>query len=350
MSVHLLDVGSTSIKYAAYDPDTRTRGGERALPFPPPARQDSPYYEVEAEAIVRGVEELLEPAREGDEIRVCVQMHGYLLCDREGRALSRYISWRDRRSLLVPEGERYPFELPPTRGVARKSNLPLAGLCMMRREMPDLMRRAAQFCTLGSYLTLRLAGQNASHITDLAATGLYDARTGALCAGEEWAQLAFPRALMEQEAVGIYRGARWHAPVGDQQASVAGSGLRKGQALLNVGTAAQMCAISEEAVYGAYESRPYFGGRTLCTVTGLTGGRDYAYWAQRSGARRLAEEYGAALERLPGCEGIRAVGGACRHYRTMLEEALCRIGVPWEICEDRDALDGLIRAREEETR
>lgn len=349
MIVHLLDVGSTSIKYAAYDPETRTRGGERALPFPLPARQEPPYYEVEAEEIVQRVEELLEPASVGDEIRLCVQMHGYLLCDQEGRVLSRYISWRDMRSLLVAEGERYPFELPPTRGVGCKSNLPLAGLYMMRREMPDLMRRAAQFCTLGSYLTLRLAGQNVSHITDLAATGLYDARTGALCAGEEWTQLAFPQALMRQEVAGVFRGARWYAPVGDQQAAVAGSGLRPGQVLLNVGTAAQMCAISEETVYGAYESRPYFGGRTLCTVTGLTGGRDYAYWVQRSGARHLAEEYGAALARLPKHKGIRAVGGACRHYRTMLEEALCRIGVPWEICVDRDALDGLLRAREEET-
>lgn len=315
--------------------------------FPNPCAMTN-LFEVDVDEITARVESLLQAVSDRDEIRMCVQMHGFVLCGEDGSAVTRYISWRDRRSSLISKELRYPFELPKTRGVGYKDNLPLASLYMMRSVMPEIIRNAKTFCSLGSYLTWRFAGGNISHITDLAPTGLYDARSGRLCSDRMTEVLSFPCATLAQSPVGKYKGALWYAPIGDQQASVAGSGIRKGQALLNIGTAAQMCMISDEEIYGNYESRPYFGGKTLCTVTGLIGGRDYAYWSEHNGAKHLADNYGDAMRRLPNFDSIRVIGGVCTYYRPMFEEMLALLGKPWEICHERDALDGLIHAMGEQ--
>jgi len=345
MTVHLLDVGSTSVKFARYEPGGKGKFGEGSLPFPGPLDRPEPYFEVDGDAILSAVREILEPVKPGDQVRISTQMHGYLLCDENGAAVTPYISWRDRRSLCVPEEERYPFELPSWRGVGKKPNLPLAGLYAMQKLQPELMARARMFCSLGSYMAMALTGRNASHITDLAPTGMYDARTGEACP-VPFENLSLPEAVNESEPVGEYRGAAVFAPVGDQQASVAGSGLKPGQYLLNLGTAAQLCTLSDEPVYGEYESRPYFGGRVLCTVTGLIGGRDYGRIAQENDVAALVDSYGGAARLLPERACIRAVGGVCKYHRTLVEETLNRIGLPWEICEQADALDGLIRLAE----
>ena len=345
MIIHLVDVGSTSIKYSRCEKGGRQTAG--SLPFPGPMARESPFFEVDAEEIMTPIKEILAPVQPGDRVVLSVQMHGYLLADGKGSLLTPYISWRDRRSECLPPEQRYPFDLPRWCGVSVKPNLPLSGLNAMRMMQPALFSEVRRFYTLGSLIAERLAGVNASHITDLAPTGMYDARSGAQRHIDFVRNILFPQS-MAFGPLGMYRGAKVWTPVGDQQASVAGSGLVRDEYLLNLGTAAQACTLSEEEVYGDYESRPYFDGRTLCTITGLTGGRDYQALAAdpEYASRRLAAEYGKAVSRLPARHAIRAVGGVCRHYRVLVEETLKRIGLPWTISEDADALDGLLRESE----
>lgn len=341
MTLHLLDIGSTSIKFARYDMDEKRKYGEGSKPFPDPLPRHEPLFEVSIDAIVNIVKEILSEVRLGDHVRISTQMHGYLLCDGRGVPVTPYISWRDQRSLCIPEEDRYPFELPKTRGVGKKTNLPLASLHAMKKLAPAMLDKAEMFCSLGSYLMLALTGRNCSHISDLAPTGMYDARTGEACP-IPFENLALPVACDESEPAGVYLGAEVFAPVGDQQASVAGSGLKKDQYLLNLGTAAQLCTLSDEPVYGEYESRPYFAGRVLCTVTGLIGGREYDRIERENDVDALVNSYGGAAKLLLERASIRAVGGVCKHHRRLVEETLNRIGLPWEICEQADALDGLI--------
>lgn len=340
----LIDVGSTTLKSAVYD----TRGGEkgdvRKCPFPGPIRKEPPFFEVDAEAILAAIRTLIDGAMPLDAICLSVQMHGYLLGDASGKAITPYISWQDERSLCLPEDRRYPFPLPASRGVSKKPNLPLAGLHMMRSEQPALFRHAARAYSLGSYIAQALTGRNAAHITDLAPMGVYDAHSGAPEASG-LPTLAFPQALTAFAPIGTHRGARIYAPVGDQQASTLGSGLNPSEYLLNLGTAAQVCAISEQPVYGDFESRPYFDGQTLCTVTRLTGGRTIAEAAagQAGFEEALAAEYAAALAKLPARGKLLAVGGVCAHFPALIRAVLDRMGMDYAMRPEADALDGLIQ-------
>lgn len=345
MKIHLLDIGSTSVKHCVWADGVKREAG--SLPFPDPLPGREPYYEVSPDRIMEVIYAGLGPVEPGDQIVMSVQMHGYLLAEADGRLLTPYISWRDRRSELLPDSLRYPFDMPAWCGVSAKPNLPLAGLVAIRALQPELFRKAKRFYTLGTYVTSRLTGLNVGHITDLAPTGAYDGRTGERRAIDFVHEIMFPVAV-GWKPVGRFRGADVWPAVGDQQASVAGSDLRQGEYLINLGTAAQVCTLSRQAVYGDFESRPYLDGRTLCTVTGLTGGKDYPALASDPAvsACRLAAEYGAALGRLPPCDSLRVMGGVCRHYRALLEETLCQLGIPWTIDDEADALKGLLRAYE----
>ena len=348
MKCLLIDVGSTSLKSAVYDARLGEKGDVRRCPFPDPLRSEPPFFEVEPEEILAAVHTLIDEAMPLDAICFSVQMHGYLLGDATGRAVTPYISWQDERSMRLPEDRRYAFALPASRGVAKKPNLPLAGLHMMRLKQPRLFRLASRVYSLGSFIAHDLTGRNAAHITDLAPMGAYDARSGVM---EETGlpSLEFPQALTSFAPVGTHRGAQVYAPVGDQQASTMGSGLSPSEYLLNLGTATQVCAVSEQPVYGEFESRPYFDGQTLCTVTRLTGGRTIAERIDETGLdKALAAEYAAALAKLPTRDKLLAVGGVSTHFPELIQAVLDRIGIEYAVRPEADALDGLIELIQKE--
>jgi len=60
--------------------------------------------------------------------------------------------------------------------------------------------------------------------------------------------------------------------VGDQQASLLGAGLKFGEISLNIATGSQVSCISNEALEGT-QTRPYFYGDLLTTVTHIPAGR-----------------------------------------------------------------------------
>ena len=325
-NVLCMDVGSTNIKY-------REGTGEiRSLPFPAGERPGPNRYEVPVRKIWELISAVIE--RSGaSALFLSVQMHGYILLGEDREPVTAYISWRDQRA----KGVRVPFSVPAENGVSIKPNLPRASLYAMSLTDPEVCAEAREFCTLGSYLALRLTGKNRTHITDAAASGFYRANT---CRGESKA-LRLPVADGGVSLIGrTERGMKVYAPVGDQQASVLGSGATEEDYILNLGTAGQLCCIQKEFVAGDFESRPYFGGKTLCTVTGLPAGGAI----QNEGVRIIPEMTAAclsALKKLPLRRRILAVGGAAGHYRAMVERVLEKIGLPFEILSGEMALNGL---------
>lgn len=342
MIIHAIDVGSTHIKYTGYEASGAALHST-ALSFPPPCREEAPFFEVRIEEIMRAIRQLLRNCVAGDAILLSAQMHGYILMDADDTPLTEYISWRDRRAALLPENERFNFSLPPEAGVNKKDNLPLASLLYMKQKEQSIYRRARTVCTLGSYIAHALCGVNASHISDCAPSGLYNCLNGAR--RSVLSELAAPMAYLTMECIGNYGGAAVYTPVGDQQASVAGSGIAADEYLLNIGTAAQACTVSEAFVTGDFESRPYFDGCVLCTVTGLIGGSAYQTLQQNDEASvvALAENYGSALQRLPKRNRLRAIGGAFAYHRNLLKRVLDRIGIEWTIDEEGNATEGLYR-------
>lgn len=322
-----LDIGSTNIKWR--------RGGEDVIhqvAFPLPVVDKTPRFEVAPDAVVQVVSEIIDavlPAR----VFFAVQMHGYLLL-RKGRVVTNYISWRDERGArCLPD-----FTLTPEYGVGLKPNLPRLSLLAPHEAADEL-------CTLGSYLVRLLTGYNRTHITDAAATGFYNVVRGTA----DRSHLLLPEAAYAVECAGKYRGCKVYTPVGDMQAAVFGgtAGHDAGRYyLLNLGTAGQMCVLSEKFTAGDFESRPYFHEKTLCTVTRLPGGA-----ALRTGSaaerRVFAAACADALRRLPQRRGILAMGGTALAHRAWLEPILKDTGLPMVFCAGGEAVRGLELLSEE---
>ncbi len=337
MKALLIDVGSTSVKWA--ETNGKTIGRVARCPFPSKLPLSEPFVEMNPAEIARIIREIADGST-ADCILISTQMHGWLLADEREKLVTNYISWQDTRGGL----KQLPFALSARHGVGVKPNLPRASVAVTRSLFPNVAEKAKIFYTLGSYLAWLLTGNNATHITDAAASGYYDTVT---CRADA-CDLSLPIAYACLIPIGTYRGKTVYPPVGDQQASVSGAGGGEDCYILNLGTAAQLCAITPCFTEGTFESRPYFGGKTLCTVTGLCGGK---YLSEQRGsaglAKRLEENYRAAMEKLPRCDRLLVTGGALRYHGEVLTEALRPLGLPVRRNEDADALEGLRKLFEE---
>lgn len=322
-----IDIGSTNIKWRLGE------GMCRSVSFPRPVVSDGVRFEVNPGESFSVIARAIADAAPG-RIFIATQMHGYVLLQ-NGCEATNYISWRDTRAASLVTSAT---PLAPAYGTRVKANLP-------RLSVQTGSVAFDEFCSLGSYIARKLTGVNASHITDLAATGFYN--VSEKCADS--LSFALPTAFYGSvEALGRTKsGAEVFAPVGDQQASIRGAlaTLRGSQAtlILNLGTAAQMCVVADSGTVGDFESRPYFRGRTLCTVTGLFGG---GYLAKRPDdtdalADALFNDWHAALDKLPAAPQLLVTGGVVIHRRPLLDRVLPRLGLPLVFDSTSDALEGL---------
>ncbi len=319
-----IDLGSSYIKWRVGN------GAVKRVAFPKEAKLSPPYFEVPADKIKDKVLAIVDSSS-CRRIFMSVQMHGYVLLDSLGREITNYISWQDRRS----EGMDIPIQLVAENGVSLKPNLPRASLYAMSLRQPEIYGRAHTFCTLGSYLTYILTGVNMTHITDAASSGFYNVIT---CEGKSSLQL--PQATKTVRLAGKYKDMLVYTPVGDQQAAVLGCGAGEESYVMNLGTAGQLCCVNSSFIHGDYESRPYFGGKTLCTVSRLMAGRELVsgsdHWVHA-----LYEDYYNALQKLPVRKDIVVTGGAAKFFRPQLIRAIERMGLPYTFNENMDALEGL---------
>lgn len=297
-----VDIGSSYIKSAVLDLHRRSMDGVRRvrtpLPLAPPGGT-SGRHETDADAIVHAVREMIDgrlaerPDAAG--VLLATQMHGFVLADAAGNAITPYISWQDERC-MEPVGRQYagthldllrtlvdPAELART-GIDLKPGLAMGNVFHWLRQRPDGAAPAGtRFCTLGSYVVLRLTGRNVCHLTNAAATGFADIAAAAwnrrLIEAAGCGKMAFPDLAPETEPAGRYEGRHGTIPIhpdlGDHQASVLGSlAAPRRDVVVTVGTAGLMSRVEDAYRPGAYEIRPFVGGLWLNTITRLPGGRN----------------------------------------------------------------------------
>ena len=334
----LIDIGSTNIKYCELL--CQVKGTVQKIPFPSKLKSLDPFYEVDAEKILEIVTKIIRSS-DASRVLISTQMHGWLLGGKNGILLTNYVSWRDSRAKLYP----YPFHLSAEYGVREKPNLPRFSVIVTQKLFPYLAANVKEFFTLGSFIIFRLTGKNCTHITDAASSGYYNVKTCIpLSCG-----LGLPTAFKEIRPVGIFEGKVVFTPIGDQQCSVLGAGGDENMYILNMGTAAQMCAISPRFVAGEFESRPYFEGKTLCTVTGLCGG---AYLRNNAENKNIGDilyrDFVASIAKLPKRNKIMVIGGVLNYYKEIVMDALSRLNIPITINSIEDALTGLKIISEEE--
>ena len=334
MKILTIDVGSTNIKYALFDGDARV--SDNKIPFPKPRNTANGAFEVDACEIKDIILDIAKRNSSG-QIRISVQMHGYV-------ADGTYISWRDRR---VNESgkwqeirEKLASLVDAESGTALKPNSALSGIYLRYLNKEKIPSR---FSSLGSYLAFALTGANCSHVTDLCATGFYYV-DGTPNETAKLFDCAFATAVTDYKPIGKFAGAAVFPPIGDQQASIYAHADEKSY-FLNIGTAAQLCAIVSGRAVGKFESRPFFGG-TLCTLTGLIGGGAISEKGDCL-SEKMQNEYMRALPLLPKRKKIKIMGGTAFYHKELILKALEPLGLPVEICAG-DALDGLKLIKESE--
>ncbi|MFM8479521.1 MAG: sedoheptulokinase [Planctomycetaceae bacterium] len=296
-----IDVGSSSIKGAVINAATGLIEDMFRVSFPDPVGGlPAGWFEVNPVALVAGVKEVLSEllgrCPEATRVRFCSQMGGIMLMSsRTGEALTNYLSWRDQRTLGVAGGGS-GSELPGggsflerTREMFSDAIFSELGRELKPGSATVLLSWLVQHgglpndatpVTCGDFITATLCGvRPRMHRTQ--GLGLINLRTG------EWHRealgllrldsLNWPEFVGEWEPVGSFtwggRVLECYASIGDQQAALRGIDLQLGELSVNLSTGAQVSRITRGFEPADCQTRCWFGGQYLNTITHIPAGR-----------------------------------------------------------------------------
>lgn len=287
-----VDVGSSSIKGAILDLETGTVGGIVRQPFPAALPGlPSGYFEIEPRAVVDAVSSVIQTLLRSNPVPAGIffsgQMGGVILVDPANRPVTNYLSWRDQRTLqqTAPGGTTLDAlraiwchnelaevgnELQPGSvtsllfWLARQNRLPPAALPATIADfaISQMCHCEPQMDPTHAIGLLHLA-EGSWHHSALAALGLDQLRWPAL---SDYRQ---PVGYLQHQG----RQIPCHSSFGDQQCALKGVGLTRDELSLNISTGSQVSQRTATFQPGPYQSRRFFDGDFLNTITHLPAGR-----------------------------------------------------------------------------
>lgn len=302
-----LDIGSSSIKGAVLDLDTGTVHSIVKEPFPDPLPGlPTGWYEVDplevARRTQRVIEQLLEIAPDAKSAYFCGQMGGVVLVDANNRPVTNYLSWRDQRTLSPhPGGGDFLQEIQRRIGLLRSfegdtssADAPCSLMTQLGNELKPgsatsllfWLRESAQLppgarpSTIGDFVIAHLSG-NRPRMEQTQAIGLVDLQLNGWNTqvfehlgldSLDWGEMAridqpVAHCSINGQSLALF------PTLGDQQCALRGAGLKLGDLSVNVSTGSQVSCVTREFVPGPYQSRYFFGGHYLNTITHLPAGR-----------------------------------------------------------------------------
>ncbi len=274
-----VDLGTSFLKTALLDLDARRVSQISRTAFPEPLCGLPPLHrEYDPLEIADLARRLISRSPQVEGIVFCGQMHGLVLVGERGEPLSNYIGWADQRAagcfgevasqVTVEERRELGHEFRPS--------LPLSFLYWMTRN--GGLPAGAIPCSLADFVVANLC-RTAPVIepTQAAAMGAYNLARG------EWHRgvierlglggVAWPEVRPSVAKAGHFEGVPCYTSVGDHQCSLAGVLLEEGELSINVATGSQVSAIADRFAPADHQTRPYFDGRFLKTVTHIPAGR-----------------------------------------------------------------------------
>lgn len=291
-----LDLGSSFLKGAVLDLDQRRVGPAQRVPFPEPIPGlPAGFREYDPAAVVAATRALLErlagDAPEAGGCVICSQLHSLVFAGPQGQPLSNIITWQDQRA-LQPIGDtgRTCFDeinrqvTPEERRQIGNEPRPGVPLCFLfwLKQHQALPPSNAIAASLPSFVVANLCGVTpALDLTNAFAHGALDVRTGdwhrGVIARLGLEQVQWPAILPQGAVLGEARfGGRpipFFAPVGDYHCSQVGAGLEAGELSVNISTGSAVIQLAPGLEWGDFQTRPWFDGRFLKTITHIPGGR-----------------------------------------------------------------------------
>lgn len=282
-----LDIGTTSISLVVLDVSSAdilwvmNRPHHALIPDAP-----TDAYMLDPHVILSVAREFVEqayrmfPSLQG--LGVTGQMHGIVLIDAEGKAVSPAYTWldmrarrigHDGRSHLSAMKEQLGEDLPPGYGAAT--------LYALDRS-DDIEKTASSFCTLPDYVALQLAYLHRPQLDSTMAhsMGFFDMDAGQfhLDIWKRISSLSPPSVACPVSQIGLlHNRIPVISAIGDNQASFLASVRDPAHAILiNIGTSGQV-AVRDEGVTHAegLDLRPLPGGGKLLVGASLAGGKSF---------------------------------------------------------------------------
>ena len=252
-------------------------------------------------------------------ISVAGQQHGMVLLDGTGAVTRPALLWNDTRSAgaaadLVDECGG-PAAWAEAVGSVPVASFTISKLRWVADHEPEVMARAQSVLLPHDWITLKLAGGNASSAVtdrgDASGTGYWSPITDgyrhdllALAAGRD---LAVPRVAAPNEQIGVtWNGIALAPGTGDNMAAALGLGARPGDVVVSLGTSGTACAVALAPTTDAFGFVAGFAdatGRWLPLVCTLNAARVLTATAQLLGVT-LEELSDQALAAPPGSEGL----------------------------------------------
>ncbi|HZC24217.1 MAG TPA: FGGY family carbohydrate kinase, partial [Candidatus Binatia bacterium] len=296
MSFLGIDLGTSFLKGAVLDVERRKLGQVIRKPFPEPISNSDPLRcEFDPEAILRAfrslIDELAPSAPHCEGIVMCAQMHGLVLMNQQRQAVSNCITWRDQRAMAPhPSGSGTYLDAILAR-VTRQDLRQLGNELEAARPICFLFCLKGQGelvpgsipASLPDFVISAMSGEPPGvDATNASAYGAFNLETSGwhqpLISRLGLDQLAWPKIRTQREVAGHLKvGSRLvpcYAPVGDAQAALLGSLLSAEELSLNIATGAQVSRLTDQLCLGDYQTRPYFDGQFLNTLSYPPAGRE----------------------------------------------------------------------------
>lgn len=290
MKIIGIDIGTTSICGVVADAENGRIIKSVTLPNNSFISTDKAYERIQdTEVIMTAVYSLLD---ELDASSACAigfsgQMHGIVYTDAEGNAVSPLYIWQDSRAdFHYKDGKSYAEYLGCFAGYGLATDF--------YNEINGLIpENAVYLCTIADYAVMKLCGNKTPvcHITNAASLGCFDVVKNEFTIKNS----RLPKVEADLISCGTYNGISVCVALGDNQASFIGSVRNTSDALLNVGTGAQISWLSDSPINAdSVETRPFDGKRFLAAGCSLCGGRAYAMFEKF--CREIAVIAGAEIE------------------------------------------------------
>ncbi len=290
-----IDIGTTSvsaqlISLADGEPlHTYCINHSAALPAENPFGEDA--FAADAELLLKTALGLVHSAVDTypniAAIGFAGQMHGIVCTDDHNTPLSPLFTWQNLYGQRILDGESVCDRIARLSGIRIPTGYGIVTYYALR-ECGLLPKGTVHITTVSDLAAAHLCGGTLRcHPTNAASFGCYDMEKNDFDASALSA-LGIDRSILPEIAedfalAGTYRNIPVTVSVGDNQAGVFATLRDEDAALLNIGTGGQISRIGTfgilDPLQNSVEIRPYFGGKSLCSGSILSGGRALALLA-----------------------------------------------------------------------